>query len=97
MRIVPVATAALLLAGCGTAPKPEPVVVTKEVQVPVPVSCVPKRLGDEPAYVDTDEALRDTAGPEDMLQLLYAGRKQRLARAGEVEPVITSCRNAGQK
>lgn len=96
MRTPLVAAAALLLAGCAGGPKPtpEPIVVVKEVKVPVMMSCIPAKLGGEPDYVDTDEKLRAAAGPEDLLQMLYAGRKQRISRAGEVEPVIKICRKA---
>ncbi len=72
---------------------PEPVVKIVEVKVPVLRSCVPKTLGAAPSYVDSDAALRAAAGPEDRYQLVYAGRKQRIARAGEVEPVIAGCRD----
>lgn len=91
-RLLPIAV--LALAGCGGIPKklPEPIVITKEVKVPVAVSCVPPKLGGPPAYVDTKEALRKAAGPEDRYQLVIAGREQRIARLGEVEPVITGCR-----
>lgn len=88
----------VLLAGCGATSKrpPEPMIVVKEVKVPVAVTCVPEKLGAEPNYVDTDEALRSAAGAEDRYQLIYAGRKQRIARAAEVEPVIKTCRKAAQ-
>lgn len=82
-------------AACSTAKTapPEPVVKIVEVKVPVSRSCVPKALGAPPSYVDSDAALRKAAGLEDRYQLLYAGRKQRVARAGEVEPVINGCRD----
>lgn len=97
MRLLALVAAGVLLAGCAGAPKrpPEPIIITKEVKVPVAVSCVPDKLGAEPAYVDSDDALRAAASAEDRFQLLYAGRKQRVARAAEVEPVIKTCRKAG--
>lgn len=84
----------LVLAACAAKGKatPEPIVVVKEVKVPIAVPCVPPGLPGEPEYVDTDKALRAAAGPEDRYQILAAGREQRKARAGEVEPVITLCR-----
>lgn len=90
--IIALPSACAACASTKTAP-PEPVVKIVEVKVPVARSCVPKTLGAPPRYVDTDAALRGAAGPEDRYQLLYAGRKQRVARAGEVEPVITGCRD----
>ena len=85
--------ACLMLGGCATTAPPEPVIVVKEVLVPVAIDCVPKTLGPPPKYADTKEALRAAAGPEDRYQLVAAGREQRIARLGEVEPVITACRS----
>lgn len=98
MRLLALVAAGVLLTGCAGAAKraPEPIVVTKEVKVEVAVSCVPAKLGEPPTYVDSDEALRTAAGAEDRYQLLYAGRKQRVARSAEVEPIITTCRKAGK-
>lgn len=84
--------ACLMLGGCATTAPPEPIVTIKEVFVPVAVDCVPKTLGPPPKYVDSSEALRAAAGPDERYQLLAAGREQRVARSGEVEPVITTCR-----
>lgn len=83
--------AAFLLAGCASTP-PEPVIVTKEVKVAVPVSCVPAKTPEPPAYVDTDAALKSAAGPEDRFQLLAAGRIQRIQRQAVTEPIIRACR-----
>jgi hypothetical protein len=88
-----IVTAAAVLGACTHAAPPEPIIRTVEVKVPVPTSCVPKKLGDPPEYVDSDAALRAAAGPEDRYQLVYAGRKQRIARSAEVEPVIKTCRD----
>ncbi len=91
-RFVIIALAAAVLAGCATTAPPEPVVRTVEVHAPIPVSCVPKTLRDEPAYVDTDAALKSAAGPEDRYQLLAAGRIQRKQRSAETEPILKRCR-----
>lgn len=81
----------LLTAGsCATTREPEVRIV--EVRVPVPVSCVPSSLGAAPAYPDTDEAVRASAGPGDLLQLLAAGRLLRKQRSAEVEPALEACR-----
>lgn len=98
MRLIAAAAACAALSACastGSRP-PEPLVITKEIKVPVAVSCVPAKLGPPPAYVDSDQALRSAAGAEDRYQLLYAGRKQRVARADEVESVIAGCRKVDQ-
>lgn len=91
-RTLLAASAALLLTACGTTPPPEPIVRTVEVRVPVFTSCVPRNLGPAPTYVDSDEALRQAAGPDERYRLVIAGREQRKARSGEVEPVIDLCR-----
>lgn len=85
--------AILFLAACQTVAPVEPKIVIKEVLVPQPVSCVPKDFPDEPKYVDSDEALRKAAGPEDRYQLVTAGREQRVARSRETEPVLRACRD----
>lgn len=73
-----------LLAGCGGDRPP--------VFLPTPVACVPDVLAGPPAYPDTDDALRAAPSPERRWQLILAGRDLRIARAGEVEPVIATCR-----
>lgn len=84
--------AALALAACaGKTPPPEPIVRTVEVQIPVPQPCVPKTLGAQPIYIDSDKALVGAKDAAERYRLLYAGRKQRDARLGEIEPVIKSC------
>lgn len=82
----------LVLAGCATTPEPR--VVTRTVEVPVAADCVPANLGSAPTYVDNDEALRSAAGADERYRLVIAGREQRNARLGEVEPVIDACRSA---
>jgi hypothetical protein len=85
--LVPLAMAA---AACKTV-TPEPVVRTVTVNVPVPQACVPKGMKGPPVYVDSDDALRKAKDAAERYQLLYGGRIQRVARLGEVEPVIASC------
>ena len=82
---------ALSLAACATAP--EPVIRTVEIKVPVRQSCVPQNLGSAPTYIDTDDALRAARDPAERYRLVIAGRQQRSARLGEVEPVIQTCRD----
>lgn len=85
----------LMLGACATtrpAPIPEPIIITKEVLVPGPaVGCVPKKLGPPPAYVDSDDALLKAADAAERYMLIFAGRMQRIARLGEVEPIVQSC------
>jgi len=84
-----------LLAACGgktVRSAPEPVVVTKEVRVPVAVACVPSNYQTaRPNYVDSDSLLKQAADAAERLQLLWAGRAQRIARERENEIVISGC------
>ncbi len=93
MKIIPALVAALALAACGGRPQstPEPLVIIQEVIVPIVGACVPRGLGDEPAYSDTDAAL--IAAPEGAVrfQLLVIGRVERQARLKELEPVVKAC------
>lgn len=82
----------LLTAGSCATTTPPPIIRTVEVKVPVAVSCVPAALGEEPAYVDSDQALVTAAGPEDRFQLLAAGRLQRNGWLAQVRPVLRGCR-----
>lgn len=82
------------LGGCATAPlpTPQPIVITKEVVVPgPPVKCVPDNVGSQPAYPDTDAALKAAKDPAERYQLVAAGRPLRIARLAVLEPVIASC------
>lgn len=82
----------LAISACATTPpsRPEPQIVTVEVPVPVAQPCVPETLASPPTYPDTDAALAAASGPV-RLQLLWAGRVLRMARLGEVEPVVAAC------
>ena len=81
-----------LLAACATTPRvAEPVTVIQKVSVPVSVPCVPSNYDStRPDYVDGDTVLRAASIPE-RLQLLWAGRAQRIARERENETVIAGC------
>lgn len=70
---------------------PEPIIVTQQVAVAVVGACVPKGLGPEPTYVDSDEALRSAKEGPVRFQLLTVGREQRAGRLRELEPVIRGC------
>lgn len=81
-----------LLTACQTAKVPEPIIKTVFVSVPgKALPCVPKELGPAPVYVDTNEKLKSAADAAERYQLIFAGRMQREARLGEIEPVISSC------
>lgn len=83
-----------VVAACSTtkAATPEPQIVTVEIPVAVPAPCVPKSFNKTPPdYVDSDTALVAAPDPASRYQLLYAGRKQRTARLGELEPIVNAC------
>jgi len=92
--------ALILVAACGKEVKSasaEPVIVPVEVAVAVDAPCVPETLGPAPKYVDTKETLRAAPDAAVRLQLLYAGRAQREARLGELEPVVDGCPRGSTK
>jgi hypothetical protein len=88
--------AALAMAGCASTPDPDVPerIVTVEVAVPVAQPCVPATLGPAPDYPDTDEALRSAPDAATRYLLIAAGRLLRIARLGEVEPVVAACPKA---
>lgn len=94
-QVVP-AIGLLALAACARGAAPEPQVRIQEVFVDRPVACVPGNLEAAPDYPDTDEALAEAPDAGTRYALLWAGRLLRVARAGEVEPVIAKCREAAQ-
>lgn len=78
----------LLTAGmCASTPQIE----VREVKVPVPVPCAADP-GPDPVYADTDEALRQAPDLFARVQLLVAGRLQRMAREGELKAANAGCR-----
>ena len=83
------ALAALILAGCASAPS-QPAVVTKTVNVEVPVHCSPN-IGPEPSYADTPEAIRAASDFGSRLKLVLAGRVQRIQRLGELLAALKGC------
>lgn len=91
-RITPVLVA-ILLAGCTTAkPALQSEVRTVEAKVPQPVPCPAlERLGPEPAYPDTDDAIRSAATIGDAAALYAAGRKLRVQRLAEYLAAKASC------
>lgn len=78
---------ALALTGCahglGAAPK--------EVRVPIAVKCAADP-GQDPAFADTPEAIRQAADIFERVKLLLAGREQREARIAELEAANAGCR-----
>ena len=89
--------AALMLSVTACAGHPEiapPVVITQDVLIAVTGACVPKSLGDEPAYSDSDAALKSAIEGAVRFQLLILGRSQRVARLAELEPIVRGCPKA---
>ncbi len=83
------------LAGCTSAPAaaPEPIIRTVEVQVPVPQPCdAATRIGEAPAYPDSDQALGAASGIFKQVQLLLAGRALRRDRLATIEGALRACR-----
>lgn len=91
LRDASVSLAFLALTACATKPA-EPVIRTVEVKVPVTRSCIPPNYRDPPAFPDTDDAIRSSPGPGDLLQLLAAGRLLRNQWIREAAPVLAGCR-----
>ena len=79
----------LALAACATTP-PAPQIDTKTVQVAVPVACNPA-IGPEPAYPDTDAALKAAPDVYQRVKLLVAGRLERIAREAELSAALSAC------
>lgn len=96
-RLMLSAISLLALAGCAGGPDPEVSVRTETVYVERAVSCVPENLGDTPTFPDTDQALSSADDAAARYALLWAGRLLRMARLGETEPVIATCREAGDE
>lgn len=90
---------AVLVTGCATRPKPtpSPILTPIEVVVPVATGCVPPNITPAPVYPDTDDALKSAIDAAERYLLLYAGRKLRDARLGELEPIVSGCPKAATK
>lgn len=88
--LVLAAAICLGLGACAGGPPPEPRIVTRAVSVATPVRCRPD-LGAEPAYPDTDAALRAAPGLFDRVRLLAAGRLMRIARDAQKTAALARC------
>lgn len=75
---------AIFLGGCTTVPS------RYEVPVPTPVYCKPK-LGPDPAYPDTDAALKAGTDIFAEVQLLLEGRDERIQRDKEKQAALDAC------
>lgn len=78
------------LAACAGGPAPQPRLVTLTAPVAVPVRCRPD-LGVEPAYPDTDAAIRAAPGLYERVRLLVAGRLLRIARDAQKTAALAQC------
>jgi hypothetical protein len=96
MRTLPLAFGLLALwtlttAGMCVSDRPPAKVVTQVVKVPVPVPCDAK-VAARPAYPDTPELLWE-APADEMLKLLWAGRKVRDGYIEEMEAGLSACKS----
>lgn len=86
--------ATTLAAGCAHTPTepPEPVVQLVEVKVPQPVPCPAlAQLGQEPAYPDTDEAIKAAPNVAERAKLYVKGRTLRVQRLAEYTAAALAC------
>jgi hypothetical protein len=66
-----------------------------KIPVPTPVYCDTSKLGRDPVYPDTDQALAAVADPFTAVQLLTMGRLDRIQRDHEKQAALDAC--AGPK
>lgn len=88
------AGATTLAAGCATAPvePSEPQIRNVIVNVPTPVPCPAlAQLGDDPAYPDTDAAIRAAESMAELALLYATGRKMRIQRLKEYSATAAAC------
>lgn len=85
MRVA-VILAALVLAGCASAPHGLP----QPVSMPVSQPCRPV-LSPEPDYEDSDAKLEAAPNLFERVKLLLAGRLQRIAREAELSAAVEAC------
>lgn len=85
--------ALILLAGCaGRQPVLEPEIRTVEVKVAQPVPCPAlERLGPEPGYPDTSDAIAKAETIGDLAALYAAGRILRIQRLAEYSAAKAGC------
>lgn len=88
-------TCLVLLGGCASSLPGPPQIQTVPVDRPIPVSCVPAGSPDQPAYQDTDAALK--AAPDFAIRdaLLKSERPKHQAREAYLEALRTTCMKAG--
>ncbi|MDR3513881.1 MAG: hypothetical protein P4L73_19760 [Caulobacteraceae bacterium] len=79
------------LAGCATTSGPsEPQVITRTVEVPVAVQCAVQSPA-EPAWADSDVALKAAPDLFARVQLLVAGRLQHYAYEAQQAAELSGC------
>jgi len=81
----------MALGACST-PVPRTVLTPIETYIPVSRSCLPSNVQPAPTYPDTDAALRAAPDGAVRYQLEHAGRKLRIARLNELEPIVAGCK-----
>lgn len=91
--VLTLAAGVVALTGCKTLEDgPEPAVRTVEVTILQPVPCPAlAALGAEPAYPDTDEAIRAAANMAERAFLVMTGRKMRIQRLVEFHAAAAAC------
>lgn len=81
----------LFLIGCATMPH----VVNVPVAVVVPCKAA-QDLGPDPAYPDTDDALKTAPDVFEAAKLLLEGRLMRIQRDAEKTAALNACASVGQ-
>jgi hypothetical protein len=91
-RLAAACAALVLLDACGSvaSPPPDPKIEVKTIDTPVAVQCRPD-LGPEPAYPDTDAALRAAPDLFHRVQRLVAGRLMRIGRDAQKTAALAQC------
>lgn len=86
-RLMSVCALSVALCACATrAPRIE----YREVKVAVPVKCA-VNLPEDPAYPDTDQALKSAPDIAEKVRLLLAGRFLRIGREVELKAAVKGC------
>jgi hypothetical protein len=88
-----IAVICLALSGCASKPDLTDVssIEVKTADVAVTTKCVPDKLGPDPQYADSPEAVRAAANVYERVKLILAGRLQRIERDKEKSAALAAC------